>query len=189
MASLAPHHVFSYAAYLEHERHTGAKHEFLDGQIFAMSGGTPEHARLTFRVAAALDQLVDPAKCRLFSSDLKVRVKPTGLATYPDVTVVCGELQLDAEDPLAVINPKVIVEVLSPSTEAYDRGEKWAHFRRIESLEAYVLVSSAPPRLEIFERQPDGAFVHRVAAVGESLPVACLGGDIAVEPLFRHAIA
>jgi Uma2 family endonuclease len=105
------------------------------------------------------------------------------------VAIVCGELELDREDPLAVTNPKLLVEVLSPSTEAYDRGEKWAHFRRIESIEAYILVSSTVPRVEIFERQLDGAFVLRLAQVGESLPIACLGGELAVEPLFRHAIA
>jgi Uma2 family endonuclease len=83
MTALAPHHVFTYAAYLEHERRTGARHEYLDGQVFAMSGGTPEHARLILEVGVARRGLVDPARCRLFSSDLKVRVRATGLATYP----------------------------------------------------------------------------------------------------------
>lgn len=189
MSVLAPHHVFSYEAYLEHEKLTGAKHEFVNGQVFAMSGGTPEHARLTFRVAAALDRLVDPARCRVFSSDLKVRVQATGLATYPDVAVVCGAVELDREDALAVVNPKVLVEVLSPSTEAYDRGEKWSHFRRIASLEVYVLVSPSPQRLECYERQADGTWVHRVADRGETLPLSCLGGTLAVDPLFEHAIA
>lgn len=189
MSVLAPHHVFSYEAYLEHEKLTGAKHEFVNGQVFAMSGGTPEHARLTFRVATALDRLVDPARCRVFSSDLKVRVQATGLATYPDVAVVCGEVELDREDALAVVNPKVLVEVLSPSTEAYDRGEKWSHFRRIASLEVYVLVSPASHRVESYERQADGAWVHRVADRGETLPLPCLGGTLAVDPLFEHAIA
>lgn len=189
MSALAPHHVFSYVAYLEHEKLTGAKHEFVNGQVFAMSGGTPEHARLTFRVAATLDRIVDPKKSRIFSSDLKVRVRATGLATYPDVAIVCGELELDREDALAVVNPKVLVEVLSPSTEAYDRGEKWSHFRRIESLEAYVLVSPSPQRLECYERRADGAWGHRVAEKGETLALACLGGEIAVDPLFEQAIA
>ena len=110
---------------------TTLKLKFVGGQIFAMSGGTPEHARLIAEVAFALRGLVDPNACRVFGSDLKVRVEATGLATYPDLTVVCGDLIVDKEDPNAVTNPKIVVEVLSPSTEAYDRGEKWAHYRRI----------------------------------------------------------
>ena len=189
MSALAPHHVFSYDAYLEHEKLTGAKHEFVNGQVFAMSGGTPEHARLTFRVAAALDRMIDPARCRVFSSDLKVRVRATGLATYPDVAIGCGELELDGEDALAVVNPKVLVEVLSPSTEAYERGEKWSHFRRIASLEAYVLVSPLPQRLECYARTDEGSWVHRIADKGETLQLPCLGGALAPDPLFEHAIA
>jgi Uma2 family endonuclease len=182
------HHRFTYAEYLERERETGLKHEYLAGQIFAMSGGTPEHARLIGQMIIALAAMIDPKRCRVFSSELKIRVAKTGLATYPDVSIVCGDLALDAEDPNAVTNPKVIVEVLSPSTEAYDRGEKWAHYRRIESLEAYVLVAQIPTRLEVYERQPNGEFVHRMANAGESLPIACLAGAIAVAPLYSAAL-
>jgi Uma2 family endonuclease len=220
MSAAAPHHVFTYREYLEREQETGLKHEFLHGQVFAMAGGTPEHARLIAAVTIALGRMLDSQRCRIFSSELKVRVKATGLATYPDVTVICGEAVRDDEDPNALANPKVIVEVLSASTEAcgrrkasarggdpggfaggegarsplgIDRGEKWAHYRRLESLEAYVLVSQIPERVEIYERIPQGrenagAFLHRVAARGEHLPIACLAASLDVDELYRGAL-
>ncbi len=188
MTATAPHHVFSYAEYLAREQETGLRHEFLGGAIYAMAGGTPEHARLIATIAHMLLGALDPKRCRVFSSELKILIGPTGLATYPDVAVVCGDLQLASEDANAVTNPKVLVEVLSPSTEAYDRGEKWAHYRRVASLEAYVLVSQIPRRLEVYERQSNGDFVHRIADVGEALPVACLNVTLDVDALYAGAL-
>jgi Uma2 family endonuclease len=193
MSAAVPHHVFSYGEYLERERETGLKHEFLRGQIYAMAGGTPEHARLIAATTIALGRMVDPRKCRIFSSELKVRVQATGLATYPDVTVVCGDAVRDAEDQNAIVNPRLVVEVLSASTEAYDRGEKWAHYRRLESLEAYVLISQVPERVEIYERVPAGqdnagAFLHRVAGRGEELKISCLGGTLSIDDLYVGAL-
>lgn len=124
VAAANPHHVFTYAEYLAREQEAGLRHEFLAGQIFAMAGRTPEHARLISEVNFALRSAIDPHRCRVFSNDLKVCVKATGLFTYTDVTVVCGEPVRDTTDPNAIVNPKVIVEVLSAGTEAYDRGEK-----------------------------------------------------------------
>lgn len=183
VSQAARHHVFSYAEYLERERATGLKHEWLDGEIFAMAGGSPEHARLIAAVTHALSLLVSPARCRVYTAELKVRIAATGLATYPDVTVVCGPLQLDSDDHNAIVNPTVVVEVLSPTTEAYDRGEKWSHYRRIESLQAYVLVEQFRPRIEVYERASADAFLHRVAGAGESLALTCLGGVLAVDAL------
>lgn len=188
MVIATAHHLFSYEEYLARERETGLKHEFLAGQIFAMAGGTPEHARLLAEVAFVLRGMIDPTRCRVFTSELKIRVEATGLATYPDVAVVCGDVALDGEDRNAVTNPLVLVEVLSPSTEAYDRGEKWAHYRRIPTLAAYVLVGQIPARLELYERQADGAYVHRIAEHGETLPLGCLSGSIAVDPLYAAAL-
>lgn len=109
----------------------------------------PEHARLMAEVGFAIRSAVDPSRCRVFLKGLMVRVAATNLTTCPDVALVCGEVLRASDDEDAVTNPKLLVEVLSPSTEAYDRGEKWAHYRRIESLEAYVLVSQIPQRLEV----------------------------------------
>jgi len=184
----APHHRFTYAEYLARERETGLKHEWLDGAIYAMSGGTPEHARLIAEVAHALRGLIDPRRCRVFSPDLKIRVQKTGLATYPDVAVVCGDLELDVEDRHAVVNPTVLVEVLSHSTEAYDRGEKWVHYRQIPSLRAYILVDQIHTRVELYERAGDDVFTHRVAEAGQDLAITALGGILRVDDLYMARI-
>jgi Uma2 family endonuclease len=187
VAEHAAHHRFSYDEYLARERDTGLRHEFLDGQVFAMTGGTPEHARLIAEVCFALRSAVDPRRCRVFSSDLRIRIPSTGLATYPDVAVVCGKVEVDGEDPNAVVNPTVLVEVLSPSTEAYDRGEKWAHYRRIEPLRAYVLVSPLAGRLEAFIRT-DAGFMNVSASPGETLELRCLGARLATSEIFAQAL-
>lgn len=183
----AAHHVFTYAQYLERERETGLRHEFLDGQVFAMTGGSPEHARLIAAITVAVGNALDPERCRVFSADLRVRIPATGLATYPDVTVVCGGVELDEQDPHAVVNPTMLVEVLSPSTEAYDRGEKWAHYRRLGSLQAYVLVSPIPERLEAFIRTEQG-FVNVSASSGQTLRIEALGLHLEPEALFAQAL-
>ncbi|MEM1032938.1 MAG: Uma2 family endonuclease, partial [Myxococcota bacterium] len=105
--SQSAHHRFTYAEYLRRERETGLKHEFLDGQVFAMTGGTPEHARLIAALMIAVAPRLKPG-CRLFSADLKIRIPETGLATYPDGAVVCGELEHPSDDELAVTNPTVL---------------------------------------------------------------------------------
>jgi Uma2 family endonuclease len=177
------HTVFSYEEYLRREQETGLKHEWLDGQIFAMSGGTPEHARLIDELWLLLRGVIDPKRCRAFSSELKIRVKATGLATYPDVAVVCGPLELDSVDANAVVNPLVIAEVLSHTTEAYDRGEKWSHYRKISSLQAYLLVNQIRPRVEMYERTGDD-FVYRVAEAGQKLRIQALDRDLDVDALY-----
>lgn len=183
----AVHHRFSYDEYLARERETGLRHEFLDGQVFAMTGGTPEHARLIAEVSFALRRAVDPKRCRVFSADLRVRIPPTGLSTYPDVAVVCGAIETARDDVNAIVNPTVLVEVLSPSTEAYDRGEKWAHYRRIESLQAYVLVSPISERIEAFIRSEAG-FVNVAATGDELLELRCLAAGLVPSELFANAV-
>jgi Uma2 family endonuclease len=162
MAARNPHHLHTYAEYLGLERDSGIKHEWCAGQVFAMAGGTPEHARLSARVAAALLAAVGSRGCEVFSSDLKVRIHATGLATYPDVAVICGQLIHDAEDPNAVTNPTVLVEVLSQSTEAYDRGEKLWHYQQIGSLRAVMLVAQDTRRVEVIVRTADDSWSRTV---------------------------
>ena len=113
------HHRFSFGQYLMLEEDSGLKHEFLEGQVWAMSGGTPEHAAVAGNVLTLLNVQLAGKKCRVFTSDLRIRVVATGLGTYPDVSVVCGHLELDPEDAKrhTVVNPRILVEVLSPSTD------------------------------------------------------------------------
>ena len=116
----------TFAEYLALEEKSDTKHELVDGEIFAMAHGTPEHGRLAVRMARLLGNALEGKPCEVFSSDVRVRVLATGLATYPDVSVVCGRMEIDPENRNTITNPIVLVEVLSDSTESYDRSIKLA---------------------------------------------------------------
>lgn len=161
----------TYAAYLVLEGSTTEKHEYVNGRVYAMAGGSPEHARLSQAVGGELRAALRGRPCAVFSSDLRVRIGATGRSTYPDVTVVCGQLQRAADDADAVTNPAVVVEVLSASTESADRGDKWAHYQRIASLREYVLVDQARRRIEVFARdgaQPDLWHYRELGPTGQA---------------------
>lgn len=136
--------------YVHIEEYANLKHEYLDGQVWAIAGGTPEHARMASAITVALGTQLRERPCAIYSSDARVRVVATGLDTYPDVTVVCGGEQRDEGDPLALTNPVLLVEVTSDSSEAYDRGEKLEHYKRISALREVVLVSHREPLVEVF---------------------------------------
>jgi Uma2 family endonuclease len=145
---------YTYAQYLEALERSELKLEYYDGDIFAMAGGTPEHGI----VAGALTVLVGkqlPPSCRVLTSDVKVRVPATGLSTYPDFAVVCGPLQRAADDANSVTNPVLIAEVLSPSTEDYDRGEKLSHYKQLSSLQTVLLVAHDTRRVTAVRRSGD----------------------------------
>lgn len=160
-------HRYTYEEYLAYERDSGLKHEYEDGEIVAMAGGSRRHNALAFRIAAALDA-ARARGCNGFQSDQKVRVLATGKATYPDVTLVCGPIEGDPADPTGatITNPTVIVEVLSPSTEEEDRGNKWMHYQRIPSLQEYVLVNQMAQRIEVFRRLADETWQYRDVTTG-----------------------
>ena len=139
--------------YLALERKAEHKSEYVNGKIYAMSGASREHNLITTNISGELYAQLKGKPCELYSSDLRVKVSPTGMYTYPDVVVVCGRPALEDDQFDTLTNPTLIVEVLSPSTEAYDRGEKFAHYRRLESLVEYVLVSQDKIRVEHFVRQ------------------------------------
>lgn len=162
-----PLHRYTYGEYLEYERDSGLKHEFEDGAILAMAGRSRRQNALASRVSAALEA-GRRSGCIAFQSDQKVRVLATGKATYPDASVVCGPIEGDPADPsgATITNPTVIVEVLSPSTEQEDRGNKWQHYQLIPSLEEYVLVSQAEARVERYRRLPSGAWEYSDATSG-----------------------
>ena len=128
-SDLAPRPRHTFAEYLELEEISAVRHEFYAGEIYAMAGGTPEHAAMAAAIATLFGRQLEGGACRVYSSDLRVRVLATGLATYPDVTVICGKSERDPDSPTHVTNPKVVVEVLSPGTEDYDRGEKLQHYQ------------------------------------------------------------
>jgi Uma2 family endonuclease len=137
----------TYAAYLAAEELSETKHEYLCGEVFAMAGGTPEHAALMAAITVELGTALRGRPCRVYSSELRIRIDVTDLSTYPDVSVVRGELKTSSIDRNAITNPILIIEVLSDSTEAYDRGEKFSHYRRLPSLREYLLLSQHQPRI------------------------------------------
>jgi Uma2 family endonuclease len=177
-------HQFTYAQYLALEEVSNVKHEFLDGEVYAMGGGTPTHALLTARVLSALDQQLRDGSCRVYSSDLRVRVLATGLATYPDVTVVCGDLITDPENDDTAVNPSVVVEVLSDSTERFDRGEKLQHYQQIPSLGSVVFVWQYEHRIEVWSRAADGWLV-RARGDGETAVIPVIDCTLAVDDVYR----
>ena len=175
--------------YLAFEAKSQTKHELLRGQVYAMSGGSPEHAALAAQVGAMLITALRGKPCRVFSSDLRIRIPSTELITYPDLSVVCDKLERDPEDPHAIRNPVLLVEVLSPSSEAYDRGDKAAHYRRIPSLREYLLVSQEAKRLELFRRNDRGTWELVEAGPGESLSLASVGVELEVDEVYRDPLA
>ena len=177
---------YTYEEYRRFEDTNPARHEYVDGQILAMAGGTPAHARLQAAVLFALERRLEGRPCQPFPSDLRVKVVATGVATYPDVTVVCGSVETDAEDPGAVTNPTVIVD-LSDSTEAYDRGDKFEHYRQIPTLQAYVLVSHRERRIETRRRAPDGSWSEHVAGRGQTAPLEAIGTELAVDEIYDRS--
>jgi Uma2 family endonuclease len=144
--------------YLAMERQNEYKSEYLNGQVFAMAGASRWHNLIITNVVRELSTQLKKQPCEVYPSDMRVRIPRTGLYTYPDVTVVCGKPEFEDEHRDTLLNPMLIVEVLSPSTEAYDRGAKFGHYRKIESLQEYVLISQEKPLIERFLRQEGTSF-------------------------------
>jgi Uma2 family endonuclease len=175
----------TYAEYCAFERESAVRHEYLRGEVFAMAGGTLEHGRLASRVIYLLSRALEGRRCSVYTSDVRVRIEATDLDTYPDVSVVCGDPQTADADPRALLNPILLVEVLSDSTEAYDRGQKASHYRRIPSLGAYLMVSQAERRLELQLRQAIGGWTIHEAGPGERLAIGPLGIELAVDEVYQ----
>jgi Uma2 family endonuclease len=178
---------YSFADYLALESMSTVKHEYLDGAVWAMAGGTPDHAAIAINIAVALSTALRGQPCRVFSADLRVRVKETGLATYPDLSVVCGALETDPDDAggNTVTNPVLVVEVLSPSTEDYDRGEKLAHYKRIPSLREILLVAQEEARLELWTRASSG---WQLEVVRDKGALAVLGCALELAEVYRNPL-
>ncbi|MCC6847193.1 MAG: Uma2 family endonuclease [Deltaproteobacteria bacterium] len=184
-ATVSNVHEHTFADYLRLEKDSNVKHEFLDGEIYAMTGGTPKHAELAVVISSLLHTQLRGRGYHVFSSDLRVRVPATGLAAYPDVTVVYGELAFDPEDDDTVTNPRVVVEVLSPSTEKFDRGLKSHHYQQIPTLEAVVLVAQREPQIEVCSRRDDGAWTIRASGPGEIATLDSIGCTLPVDEVYR----
>jgi Uma2 family endonuclease len=179
--STARHLHHSYAEYLRVEEMGELRHEFFDGEIYALAGGTPEHGALAVQVGFLLKNLLKG--CTALSSDVRVRIEATGLTTYPDLFFVCApKAERASIDGLAIINPSIVVEVTSPSTEEYDRGDKLAHYQQVPSLKAVLIVSHAAPCLTVVERGGSG-WVTAEYRAGERARVQAV--ELEVDEVYR----
>jgi Uma2 family endonuclease len=181
----APVADLSYEDYLALERETDTRHEWVDGVAYAMAGGTPAHSRLCAQVIGELLRVTADGPCGVHTSDQKIRPRKIRFASYPDIAVVCGELETHPDDPNAILNPTLLVEVLSDSTEDWDRGGKFVRYRTLTTLRDYVLVSQHERRIEVHSRRPDGVWEMREAGAGETVPLASFAGVIEVDRVYR----
>lgn len=180
---------YTVSEYLAYEQESKEKHEYRDGQIIAMAGGTYNHGVIVMNVGGELRQALKGKPCRVADRTVRVRIPRTPLFTYPDITVVCGEPQFDPQDPSGqtLANPRVIVEILSPTTEAYDRGEKFSRYRQLDSLEEYVLVSQDTANVETFFRQPDGGWLLMpFVGLEATARIRCLGIDLPLREVYAN---
>lgn len=146
------------AEYLERERKAEFKSEYYKGEVFAMAGASELHSLLTGNLYAILHGQFRQRPCRVYSSEMRVRVSSTRLYTYPDIVAVCGERRFADDQKDTLLNPTFLAEILSPSTEAYDLGRKSEHYRQIESLSEYLLVAQDRIHVDLYTRQPNGTW-------------------------------
>ena len=184
----APRLHYTHPEYVAFERSSDVKHEFAGGLILAMAGGKPEHGARAVRVTTALAQQLRGRPCTVFDSDVRVRIRAVNVTAYPDASVVCGRLETDAEDPDAVVNPVIVVEVLSPSTEEYDRGAKLDAYKLLPSLREVVLVAHAGQRVEVVRRE-GAEWVCASYGPGESARLAAIDAALDVADLYRDPLA
>jgi len=171
--------------YLAMEREAPFKSEYHAGEIFAMAGASEEHNMLTVNLTIALGSRLRGGPCRPFAADMRVRIGSADLYAYPDVVVVCGERRFADEQRDVLLNPAVIVEVLSRTTEEYDRGDKFTGYQHLESLQEYLLVAQDRPRVEQYTRQPDGGWLA-VEATGReaAIHLPSLGVDLPLDEVY-----
>jgi len=170
--------------YLALERKAEYKSEYLNGFIFAMAGASREHDRIAVNVIAGIHAQLRGRPCEVFSSDMRVKVSPTGLYTYPDTSVLCGEARFEDTEVDTLLNPSVIVEVLSESTEAYDRGKKFAHYQSLESLTDYVLIAQDEARVEHFVRQGEQWLLTVTSDLNAVLRLASIGCELPLREIY-----
>ncbi len=185
-----PNRRLSAEEYLALERQSEGKHEFLGGEVFAMGGATRRHNLIALHTAAALLSQLRGRSCEVYMGDMRIRVDATGLYTYPDVVVVCGKPQLEGAELDTLVNPTLIVEVLSPSTEGYDRGKKFAHYRTIESLAEVVFISQERVEVERFSRQPDGDWLlHAADRLEDRLPLPAIRCELPLATIYERVFS
>lgn len=186
MGNAAASQRMSAAEYLEWERRQVGKHEYHLGEVFAMAGGSPRHNFLSNAIGAELRAAVRGKPCHVLSPDQRISAQQGERYVYADAVVACGGVRMDPGTSDVLANPSVIVEVLSPSTETYDRGQKWEAYQRLASLTDYLLVSQTSVRIEHYRREPDGSWRYRVLEAGGAISLAN-GASLLVDAIYEGA--
>jgi Uma2 family endonuclease len=181
-------HRYTYAEYVAFENASAEKHEFLDGEIYAMAGGSEEHSALSAAMVRLLGNVVVDRPCRVHTSDLRIYVEPAGLATYPDASVIWSPLQQHEPSPRATaLNPVVLVEVTSDSSEEYDSGAKLEYYQTIPTLREYVIVSHRERRITVHARGSDARWTIRHAVRGGTIAIPSLDAELSVDEVYRNS--
>lgn len=172
--------------YLHQERQAEAKHEYIQGQIYAMAGASREHNQLVFNLAGLLHAQLRNKPCSAYVANMCVRTRPNEAYFYPDLTMVCGAMQFEDAHSNTLINPTLIIEVLSPTTEGYDRGAKFAHYRRLASLQQYVLVAQDRLSIECYTRHaPDQWLLSEVTELEQILTLGSIGCTLTLKEVYE----
>ena len=188
MSHVPRHHSYTYAEYVAIENESGIKHEFLDGEIYVMAGGSDEHAALAMKIGAALSNAIGDQPCRAYNSDLRIRVETVRLTTYPDASVICGPVRRYKQGPeTTALNPTIVVEVTSRSSERYDIGEKFEYYKTIPTLREYVIVSHRERRITVHTREGGDTWSTRVAITGGSVEIPSLNAHLSIDEIYRNS--
>jgi Uma2 family endonuclease len=181
------HRQMTEAEYLALERSSQVKHEFMAGEVYAMSGASEPHNLITTSTIAILYNQLRGRPCKVYGSDMKVRTPATGSYAYPDITVVCGEAHFADDQRDVLLNPTVIIEVISPSTERYDRGRKFQHYRELKSLQEYILIAQDSPRIERFVRQENLFWQFNEAhGIDAALELSSIGCTLTLAEIYEQ---
>lgn len=181
-----PKHFYSPEEYIALERKASYKSEYYAGEIFAMSGASRAHNIIVANVTTSLNTQLESRDCEVYASDMRVRTPDSLLYTHPDVVVVCGEPQFDDDSVDTLLNPTLVVEVLSPSTETHDRTKKFADYRKITSVMEYILVAQEESRVTQYIKQSGGTWLFQEAShPEETLHLASINCDLALERIYR----
>lgn len=179
-------HTLTPEEYLAAERVASIRHEYVDGEVFAMAGASREHNQISANLVRLLGNQLMDSPCSVFASDMKVKIKPAEKYTYPDVVVVCRKEEYADERKDVLLNPILIIEILSDGTEAYDRGDKFSLYQRIASLAEYVLVSQHACKIERFTRQADGTWVYAIYhGMEDALALASVACELPLAEVYR----
>ena len=184
-----PKHYVTPEEYLQREKDAEFRSEYFRGEMFAMAGASANHNLIVGNCVQTLGQQLKKKPCRVYPSDLKLRIEATGLYTYPDLSVVCGEPELECNGVDVLLNPVVLIEVLSDSTEAYDRGKKFEHYRTIPCLKHYVLIAQDRHSIDCFSRTPDGSWLlTSCQSLDEKVELEAIDSQLAAAEVYDKVV-